>query len=269
MNTKEREFSTTEIVRETYAQVARESSGCGCSFADCMDTTGFAKSLGYSDEEIELIPGEANLGLSCGNPTAVTGLKAGETVLDLGSGAGFDCFLAAARVGPEGKVIGVDMTPEMIEKSRMIGKRDGFKNVEFRLGEIESLPVADNSIDVVISNCVINLSADKKRVFSEIARVLKPGGRVSISDVALKKDLPETLKDSPHAYACCIAGAVRLEQYRELVEKAGLKDIRFVAREIEIPETNDPISRIVIDSLGPGETIGDYVVSVNVEAAKF
>ena len=163
---------------------------------------------GIQKKELKVIPDEANLALSCGNPTALAGLKKGEIVLDLGAGAGFDCFLAASKVGSKGKVIGVDMTPEMIEKARENAKRNAVKNVEFRLGEIENLPLADNSVDVVISNCVINLSADKQRVLQEIYRVLKPGGRISISDMALLKKLPEKIQENMLAYVGCIAGAL-------------------------------------------------------------
>ncbi|HEY5649249.1 MAG TPA: arsenite methyltransferase, partial [Nitrospiria bacterium] len=172
------------------------------------------------------IPADANLGLSCGNPTAVSGLKKGETVLDLGSGAGMDSFLAAEKVGPEGRVIGVDMTPEMVERARENAERSGVTNTEFRLGEIENLPVADGSVDVVISNCVINLSTDKARVFREVFRVLKPGGRIAIADIALTRPLPEEVFSSYEAYVGCVAGAVSVDDYRRLVEDSGLKDIR-------------------------------------------
>jgi SAM-dependent methyltransferase len=172
--------STKQVVREAYGKIA-QGSGCGCGSSCCgPDTATLSKSIGYTDEDLKKSPGEANLSLGCGNPTAIASLKPGEMVLDLGSGAGFDCFLAAEQVGPKGKVIGVDMTPEMVEKARDIARQRGIKNVEFRLGEIEALPVADASVDVVLSNCVINLSTDKPQVFREVHRVLTPGGRIVI-----------------------------------------------------------------------------------------
>lgn len=263
---------TTKIVREAYGLFAKQQSGCGCGCGStCGDADQYAKSLGYSDTELSAIPSEANLALSCGNPTALAGLKPGETVLDLGSGAGFDCFLAASKVGPTGRVIGVDMTPEMIERARAIAAKDQFENVEFRLGEIENLPAADNSVDVVISNCVINLSADKRKVLGEINRVLKPGGRIAISDIALIKELPAKVKSSMEAYVGCIAGAVLVDEYRELVAAAGLKDIKTTVKSDSAcfdPDTKDPIGRAVLDSLEEGQSLQDYVVSVYVEARK-
>ncbi|PKM46375.1 MAG: arsenite S-adenosylmethyltransferase [Firmicutes bacterium HGW-Firmicutes-8] len=259
---------TTKIVREAYGLFAKQQSGCGCS---CGDAGQYAKSLGYSETELNAIPAEANLALSCGNPTALAGLRAGETVLDLGSGAGFDCFLAASKVGPAGRIIGVDMTPEMIEKARSIARKDNFENVEFRLGEIENLPVADNSVDVVISNCVINLSADKTRVFQEINRVLKPGGRVAISDIALIKKLPEKVRSSMEAYVGCIAGAMLVDEYKGLVTASGLTDVKTMEKDDSVcidPGTTDPIGRAVLDSLEEGQSLQDYVVSIYVEARK-
>jgi arsenite methyltransferase len=187
---------TKKIVKEAYGKTAQEQKSCGC----CVpDTSEYAKSIGYTAEELERVPEESNLALGCGNPTALAALKEGEVVLDLGSDAGFDCFLAASRVGPKGKVIGVDMTRQMVEKATENAKENNIENVEFRLGEIEDLPVEDNSVDVVISNCVINLSADKPRVFAEINRVRKPGGRVAISDLALLKQLPQEMRESAEA----------------------------------------------------------------------
>ena len=235
------------------------------------DTKEFAKSIGYLEEELKAIPDEANLALSCGNPTALANLKEGEIVLDLGSGAGFDCFLAATKVGPNGKVIGVDMTPEMIEKARENAKKNGVCNVEFRLGEIENLPVADNSVDVVISNCVINLSADKPRVFQEIYRVLKPGGRIAISDIALLKKLPKRIQESIEAYVGCVGGAMLIDKYKRIVEESGLKDVKVTVKGSSAcidTNTKDPIGMAILDSLGEDESLEGYVVSVYVEGYK-
>ncbi|MFQ6115836.1 MAG: arsenite methyltransferase, partial [bacterium] len=222
---------TQKIVREAYGKIARQQSSCGCGTRWGREPKEFAKSIGYSEGELEKIPDEANLALSCGNPTALASLKPGEVVLDLGSGAGFDCFLAAAEVGSQGKVIGVDMTPEMIEKARENAKKNHVKNVEFRLGEIENLPVADHSVDVVISNCVINLSADKPRVFQEIYRVLKPGGHIVISDMALLKTLPKKIQESIAAYVGCVGGALLVDEYKAMVESSGLKDVKLTYKE--------------------------------------
>ena len=209
--------------------------------------------------------------MSCGNPSALAGLKEGEVILDLGSGAGFDCFVVSPKVGSSGKVIGVDMTPAMLERARENAKKGNFTNVEFRLGEIENLPVADNSVDVVISNCVINLSANKKRVFQEIHRVLKPGGRIAISDMALLKELPETLRQSVDAYTGCIAGAILVDEYRRLVKVSGMGEIKVTisgASSCFSPDTTDPIARDVLDHLEKGESLEDYAVSVYVEGTK-
>jgi len=228
--------------------------------------------IGYSEAELAAIPDEANLGLSCGNPTALASLREGEIVLDLGSGAGFDCFLAASKAGSSGRVIGVDMTPAMLEKARENAKKSGMSNVEFRLGEIENLPVADSSVDVVISNCVINLSADKRRVFQEIYRVLKPGGRVAISDMTLLKDLPPKVRESLDAYVGCIAGAVTVGEYQKLAEASGLGSIKVTTTLPGAccpgPDTKDPLGKAVLASLKEGESISDYVTSVYVEGCK-
>lgn len=262
---------TTKIVREAYGAIARQQSGCGCGCSCNGDVKDYVKSLGYSDSELDAIPGEANLALSCGNPTALADLREGEVVLDLGSGAGFDCFLAASKIGPGGRVIGVDMTPEMIERARSIAVKDNFSNVEFRLGEIENLPVADNSVDVVISNCVINLSADKGRVFEEIYRVLKPGGRVAISDIVLIKELPEKTRASIEAYVGCVAGAVLIDNYKELVETSGLNDVKVTVKDSSLPldhDTKDPLARAILDSFGEGQSIDDYIASACIEGRK-
>jgi arsenite methyltransferase len=261
---------TKKIVRQAYSKIAQRQEGCGCSTCG-PDTREFAKSIGYSEQELNAIPDEANLALSCGNPTAVASLKEGEVVLDLGSGAGFDCFLAASKVGQTGKVIGVDMTPEMIEKARENAKRNGIENVEFRLGEIEYLPVGDNSVDVVISNCVINLSADKTRVFQEVSRVLKPGGRIAISDIALLKGLPKKILESVEAYVGCVGGAVLIDEYKRMVEAAMLKDVRITVKGSSAcfnPDTKDPIGRAILDGLGENESLQGYVTSVYVEGYK-
>lgn len=220
-----------KFVRDRYAGIARQGGSC-CGIGAACGSGGLAESasrkVGYSEDDLESVPQGANLGLGCGNPIALASLKEGETVLDLGSGAGFDCFLAAREVGAAGRVIGVDMTPEMIEKARENARKGGYGNVEFRLGEIEHLPAADSSVDAVISNCVINLSTAKERVFAEAYRVLKPGGRVMILDLVLLRDLPEAVAGSLAAYAGCIAGAVRKDDYIRLAEMAGFRDVRIV-----------------------------------------
>ncbi len=261
---------TKKIVRESYGKIARGGTGCGC--APCgPDTRNFAKSIGYTSEELKNIPKEANLGLSCGNPTAIASLKEGEVVLDLGSGAGFDCFLAAARVGPKGHVIGVDMTPEMIDKARENAAKTKIKNVEFRLGEIENLPVADSTVDVTISNCVINLSTDKPKVFREIQRILKPGGIIAIADIALTKELPEKLRKNIEAYVGCVAGAVLIDEYKRIVEASGLKDVKITIQATSScmdPHTEDPIGRAILEGMEGDASVLQSVVSVTVEARK-
>ena len=261
---------TQKIVREAYGKIAQGQEGCGCGPCG-PEPTEFAKSIGYTEEELRIIPDEANLALSCGNPTALANLKAGEVVLDLGSGAGFDCFLAASKVGPNGKVIGVDMTPEMVEKARTNAKKSGVENVEFRLSEIENLPLEDNSVDVVISNCVINLSADKPRVFQEIYRVLKPGGRIAISDIALLKELPKGIQESIEAYVGCVGGAMTVDEYKRIVEASGLSEARITIKGSSAcidTNTKDPIGRAILDGLGENESLEGYVVSIYVEGCK-
>jgi len=260
---------TKKVVKEHYGKIAQNQQGCGCGCGP--DSREFAKSIGYSEEELKKIPEEANLALSCGNPTALAELKKGEVVLDLGSGAGFDCFLAATKVGPKGRVIGIDMTPEMIEKARNNAKKNCIENVEFRLGEIENLPVEDNSVDVVISNCVINLSADKPRVFQEVYRVLKPGGRIAISDIALKKELPKKIQESIEAYVGCVGGAILIDEYKKIVETSGLKDVKITAKGTSAcidPNTKDPIGRAIMNSLGKNESLEEDVVSIYIDGRK-
>jgi SAM-dependent methyltransferase len=200
------------------------------SEVSCCNPQGtLSKSISYTDEELGVIPDGANMGLGCGNPTALASLSEGEVVLDLGSGGGIDCFLAAHAVGASGKVIGVDMTPEMIEKARENASKGGYQNVEFRLGEIEHLPVADSSVDVIISNCVINLSTDKAQVFGEAYRVLKPGGRIMVSDIVLLKELPESIRNDMNAWACCVGGANMKEEYLAKIGAAGFRDVEIIS----------------------------------------
>jgi len=234
-----------KAVREGYGKVAkREGSCCGSSRSCCGSRDSLqeaSRRIGYSEEDVRIVPEGANLGLGCGNPIALASLKEGEVVLDLGSGAGFDCFLAASRVGPQGRVIGVDMTPEMLEKARANARKVGASNVEFRLGEIENLPVADNSVDIVISNCVINLSPEKGRVFSEAFRALKPGGRLMISDMVLLKPLPGFIKESIEAYVGCLSGAMLKQEYLATIRGAGFQDVQI------LEETSYPIELIAND----------------------
>jgi len=220
-----------DAVREAYAGVAK-GSGCCCGGAPAGDVTEFGHALGYQAKDIEGVPDGANLGLGCGAPLEYAELRPGETVLDLGSGAGFDCFVARRTVGETGQIIGVDMTPEMVAKARANAQQAGYGNVEFRLGEIEALPVADASVDLVISNCVLNLVPDKSAAFREIARVLKPGGRLVVSDIVRVGELPGKLRDSMAAYAACASGALPRDEYLAGLTEAGLTDIE-VLREVE------------------------------------
>jgi len=210
-------------VRDRYGKIAREAGASCCGDDSCCGST--SQKIGYDAAQIEAVPEGADLGLGCGNPTAIAGLKPGETVLDLGSGGGFDCFLAANAVGPEGAVIGVDMTEDMIATARANAEKAGYANVEYRLGEIEALPVEDASVDVVISNCVINLVPNKQRAFAEASRVLKPGGRLHVSDIVLDGDLPPAVIANTDAYVGCVAGAVSRETYLMAMQASGLTDI--------------------------------------------
>jgi arsenite methyltransferase len=262
-----------QAVRKGYAQAA--TSGGACCGTSCCGKNDVAQAIGYSTEELANLPEGANMGLSCGNPTAIASLREREVVLDLGSGGGFDVFIASRKVGVTGRVIGVDMTPEMISKARRNidahSKQTGLDNVEFRLGEIEHLPVADASVDVVISNCVINLSPDKPQVWREIARVLKPGGRVAVSDLALLKPLPASIRESVEALIGCVAGAVLLEETERMVRASGLVNVHLKPKAgyVDSMESwEDPLYRQIIEKLSAGMKPGDYITSVDITASK-
>ena len=242
------------VVREKYGNIAATSGSC-CPSASCCGgpavISEIGRKIGYDESDLSAAPEGANLGLGCGNPIALASLKEGETVLDLGSGAGFDCFLAADRVGKTGRVIGVDMTPEMIERATENARKDGIENVEFRLGDIEHLPVEDRSVDVIISNCVINLAPDKGRVFQEAFRVLKPGGRLMVSDIVLTRPLPDFVKNSVAAYIGCVAGAALKEDYLGAMKQAGFENVT-VQSEAPFPVdcvTTDPMLAALAESL--------------------
>jgi len=239
-----------ENVRKGYAKITKGGLCCNATDSCCASSTTYeelGKKMGYTEEELKSIPEGANLGLGCGNPVALASLKEGATVIDLGSGAGVDCFLAAKKVGEKGKVIGVDMTPEMIDKAREYARRDNYKNVEFRLGEIENLPVADNTADVIISNCVINLAPNKRRVFKEAFRALKPEGRLMVSDIVLLKALPEAIKKRAHACSC-IKGAIMKDEYIEAIEQAGFQDVKIVKETQYSFEdlVSDPDAKVIV-----------------------
>jgi arsenite methyltransferase len=220
-----------EHVRAHYGEIAETNGSCCSSSAtSCCGADAQARTLGYSETDLAGIPEGANLGLGCGNPVAIASLQSGQTVLDLGSGAGFDAFLAARAVGPSGHVIGVDMTPAMLTKARANAKKGGYSQVEFRLGEIEALPVADASVDVVISNCVINLCPDKRPVYQETFRVLRPGGRVAVSDVVAREELPEEVKRDLALHSGCLAGATLMSDLQHILEQAGFTDISIRAK---------------------------------------
>jgi len=266
-----------KAVREAYAKVAKgQDSCCGPSSSCCSGGTAesISTNIGYSKDELKEAPEGANLGLGCGNPLAHASLKKGEIVLDLGSGGGFDCFLAARRVGKAGKVIGVDMTPEMIEKARENARKGGFSNVEFRLGEIEKLPVANDSVDVIISNCVINLSPDKRKVFKEAFRVLKSGGRLMVSDIVLRRELPEAILNSVSAYVGCISGAVLKEEYLGALSAAGFREIDIIDEQrFPIGDmAHDVTAQAVVEAYGTSpekiRDLEDSVVSIKVRAVK-
>lgn len=267
-----------KIVRDGYAKVAKAGSCCCKPKTSCCGTgsqaQNISKKIGYSDDELNAVPEGANLGLGCGNPIALASLKAGETVLDLGSGAGFDAFLAAQKVGPNGKVIGVDMTPEMVAKARQNAAKGNVSNVEFRLGEIEGLPVEDNSVDVIISNCVINLVPNKGKAFREAFRVLKPGGRLMVSDIVLTKALSRAIRDSVEAYIGCLSGAVMKKEYLQAIVDAGFADVKIL-EETSFPldvMANDPTAQAVLAAPKVSELelkdVATSVLSIRVAARK-
>jgi len=266
-----------EIVRSRYAKVAlRNMPCCGTRRSCCgiSDVEDISKKVGYHDMDLNSVPEGANLGLGCGNPVALASLKEGDVVLDLGSGAGFDAFLAAPIVGSSGKVIGVDMTPEMVEKAKANAVKGGFQNVDFRLGEIENLPVSGSEVDVIISNCVINLSPEKGKVFKEAFRVLKPGGRLMVSDLVLLKPLPEIVRQSVEEYVGCIAGALMKDEYLAAITAAGFRDLKVVGEDVYPVElaVNDPVARAIYSDTSlvseNAKQISESVVSVKISAVK-
>jgi len=275
MTMKEREIK--RAVKEGYARIAKQATSyyasrscCGC--AEIPEE--ISKRMGYTEEEIQAAPLGSNLGLGCGNPVALASLEEGEIVLDMGAGAGFDCFLASTRVGPKGLVIGVDITSEMVIKARANSCKGGYKNIDFRQGDLENMPVADNYVDVVISNCVINLVPNKRMVFKEAFRVLKPGGRLAVSDVVLQKELPELVANSTEAYIGCLAGAIMKEDYLEIIRNVGFQDVSVVA------ETSFPIESLLSETAGSDiiakpqisteqlNEIASSVLSIKVSAVK-
>lgn len=252
-------------VRERYASVASaKQAGCGCSTPSCCSTKppsakAISARVGYSAGELDAVPEGANMGLGCGNPQAIAMLKKGEVVVDLGAGGGFDCFLAARQVGPRGKVIGVDMTPEMVSKARENAQKGKSTNVEFRLGEIEHLPVADNTADVILSNCVINLSPDKPQVYRDAFRVLKPGGRLAISDVVAVKPIPNAVRRDLEKHSGCVSGAATAAELKRMMKSAGFQKIQVITKEESVA---------FIRYWFPGSGVERYVRSAEVRAIK-
>jgi ubiquinone/menaquinone biosynthesis C-methylase UbiE len=267
-----------KVVREGYGRIAKQGSSCCTSEKSCCGSAPSAqdigRKIGYSEEELKAVPGGANLGLGCGNPIALASLKQGDVVLDLGSGAGFDCFLAASQVGKTGKVIGVDMTAEMLDRARENARKGNYDNVEFRLGEIENLPVGDRQVDVIISNCVINLSPNKKRVFQEAFRVLRPGGKLMVSDIVLLKELPAEIRNSVAAYVGCVGGAVTKKEYLEAIQGAGFEDTKVLGETTFSTEllANDPTAKEIAKNLKlsreKAKDLASSVVSMKVSAIK-
>ena len=275
MTMKEKEIK--RAVKEGYARIAKQatsyySSQEGSGYFDNLED--ICKRIGYSEEDISAAPPESNLGLGCGNPVALAAIKEGERVLDMGSGAGFDCFLASSLVGPSGQVIGVDITSEMVDKARANARKGGYENIDFRQGDLENMPVADNYVDVVISNCVINLVPNKRLVFKEAFRVLKPGGRLAISDVVLTRELPDFVKNSTKAYIGCLAGAIMKQEYLEIIANVGFSDISVAA------ESSFPVQSLLCESRGSAaiempqfspeqqKEIAESVLSIKVNARK-
>jgi SAM-dependent methyltransferase len=254
-----------KLIMKNYTAVAANQGANGCCGSGCscsgtpFDARDAARALGYSEDDLNAVPDAANMGLGCGNPLAIAALKPGETVLDLGSGGGFDAFLARKQVGPEGLVLGVDMTPDMVMLARQNAQKAGYSNVSFRLGEIEHLPVADNTVDVIISNCVINLALEKEQVFRDAYRVLKPGGRLSISDIVATAELPEQMRDNLALLSGCIAGAEYVGNLRAMLHQAGFRDIHLE------PKDN---SREILRTWVPESNVEDYVASYLIEAVK-
>lgn len=250
-------------VRNSYRKIAignaKEDGCCGGSINLKKSSIEISRKIGYSDEEISTVPEEANMGLGCGNPQLIANIKEGETVIDLGSGGGFDCFLASKKVGTKGYIIGVDMTPEMISKSRVMSRKYRYRNVDFRLGEIENLPVADNTADVIISNCVINLSPNKQRVYNEAYRVLKKGGRIAISDIVLIRELTKEMKQDEKLYCGWVTGASSVEELKLYLEKAGFSDIRIETKEV---------SKEYAEKWGHNLKVGEYIMSASIKAIK-
>ncbi len=273
--------SVRKLVRDGYTKIAQETAGSCCSSGvSCCGSTPqeaakLARELGYTVEELKALPDGANMGLSCGNPAALAALKPGEIVLDLGSGGGFDVFIAGRKVGATGRAIGVDMTPEMLGKARRniahYRKKTGLDNVEFRLGEIEHLPVADHSVDAIISNCVINLSPDKAQVWREMARVLKPGGRVAVSDMALVSPLPPEVLKMVEAMIGCVAGAVLVSETGRMAREVGLSDVVLKVKSDYIEamlDFEDPLYKKIVELLPAGAKTSDYITSLEVQALK-
>lgn len=258
MGTKKNE-DVREVVREAYGRIAEQGGGCGCGVGCCGPDVATPLSIGYSQADVEAAPEAASIGLGCGNPQLIASLKAGEDVLDLGAGGGFDCFLAAKQVGPSGRVIGVDMTPAMVTRARANAVQVGVRNVEFRLGEIEHLPIPDASVDVVLSNCVLNLSPEKPAVFREVFRVLRPGGRLACSDVVATAPLAREMAETIAAYTSCIGGAALVEDLHAWMEGAGFTDISIRVNEV---------SRAQIREWMPGSGAERFVASASIAAVK-